>query len=186
MLFCWENKSSTTSQRNCSQKEYWTLMCFIQWANWYWIKWYKLWVYIQNSDLWIALRCMDLPCMDSIPMYGPSDIWTLRWSPMWVFFRLPSFRPMDRFIPSPFLMDKVLGEKREFISEKLPLGFGLHWFLSNKNWQSFGNGFCIDFKSEKYNILTWPDTQNEWLIVATQIALLISCLKWACLKSSKQ
>ena len=42
-----------------------------------------------------AIHTWELRCMDSIPMYGLSV-----WSSTWVFFRLPRFQLIDRFIPS--------------------------------------------------------------------------------------
>ena len=53
-------------------------------------------MYGQGSNVWIA----------SLPTYGPSDVWTLRWLPTWVFFRLPMRQCMDMFIRSPLIPHK--------------------------------------------------------------------------------
>ena len=57
------------------------------------LKDYHIPMYGQRFNVWIA----------SFPMYGPSDQWTLRWSPRWVFFRLRMYQCMATFIPSLFI-----------------------------------------------------------------------------------
>ena len=48
---------------------------------------------------WNAIHTSEVRCMDSVLMYGPSNLWTLQWSPTWIFFRLPKLRLMDRLHP---------------------------------------------------------------------------------------
>ena len=77
----------------------------------------------------LELRCMDpdvwiLQFM-ATPIHRRADVWTLRWSMTWVFFRLPRFQLMGRFLPSRQkirrFFDAVIKQRAQYNCHAFPL-----------------------------------------------------------------